>query len=162
MLKTRHLVPAFIPVFISALLNCVTVNDSQALATISFTADSSRCSESSGTCSLSVVLSNEINEPVSGYIDVISQSAVEGQDYAFPLPHTITFYPGEKIKIIDIQLFDDTIKESEKEVVFGLHALHGATEGMIIRHTLYLDDDSTDSYTILEQWFIDLTRIIHE
>ena len=116
-------------------------NDDPVPVTFGFASATSSVNEGAGSAVLPVALSTAQTSSVSVNFAITGGSATNGTDYTIT-SGTLSFAPGETLKLIPINVVDDTPVESNETVILTLSAPVGGTLTQTT-HTLTITDNDT-------------------
>jgi hypothetical protein len=122
-------------------------NDSPVPVSIGFAGTTSTAREESGSTGIPVALSTAQLSSVTVNFAVTGGTATSGTDYSFS-PGTLTFLPGETVKMVPLSILDDLPVESSETVILSLSSPSGASLSANITHTLTLTDNDAVSLSI--------------
>lgn len=125
----------------------INLTDDDPTPIINFSSTISSVSETAGTTSITVSLSNPSGTTISAII-AQSGTATNLTDYgasqgAVSLPGTIQLSPGETSTTIAISLLDDTLDENTETAVFTMSSPTNANLGSLTTHTMSISDNDT-------------------
>jgi hypothetical protein len=116
-------------------VHTVTLTDDDATPVVSFATDASAVHEADGTATVTVVLSQESNLPVSLLYSRVGGTANPGDDFTLPT-EALTFNPGTVSKTITVPIVADSVNEGDETVVIALGSPTNAGLGEPSIHTL--------------------------
>jgi regulation of enolase protein 1 (concanavalin A-like superfamily) len=119
------------------------------LPVIGFASPTSTGTEAQSPAMLPVSLSRASDEVVTvSYATTASGTASSSTDFT-PISGTLTFQPGETVKVISLTIINDAVAEVEKTVVLELSAPVGAMMSSTYRHTFTIQDDDVPVVTLV-------------
>jgi len=123
----------------------VTILDNDAPPTVSFTTSSSRGLEnvpSPGTVRVALSAASGLSITVRYSVSSIGTTASSTADFTLAAG-TLTFLPGETVKIIPLVLKNDTLREATETIRITLTGPVNATLGSLLTHDFSILDDDT-------------------
>lgn len=115
------------------------------LPTVQFTSATSSIAENAGTQTLTLSLSSASTSTVTVQVAIKTGDATDINNYT---TQTISFSPSETSKDLTIDITDDTVYESDEDIVFELLNPNNCTEGIVNEHTLTITNDDPIDCTI--------------
>jgi hypothetical protein len=108
--------------------------------TIQFSSDNYTVSETDGTASITVTLTNPATQEVTvAYVTSDDGTATAGHDYT-PISGTLTIATGERSNSFAVAIHSDTEAEEEETVSLALDNPTNATLGTLSNATLRITD----------------------
>ncbi|OYV06566.1 MAG: hypothetical protein CFE26_05615, partial [Verrucomicrobiales bacterium VVV1] len=128
----------------------LTINDNDAPLplTLGFAGSASSIAEDAGTADIAVALSAAQATPVTINYAVTGGTATIGTDYSIS-SGTLTFAPGETVKLVPNSLLDDLTVEPSETVILSLTGPSGAALNANSAHTLTLTDNDAVTLSIV-------------
>ncbi len=135
---------------ISTATHTLTINDNDAPVpvTLGFAGSSSSIAEDGGMADIAVALSTAQAIAVTVNYAVTGGTATNGADYSIS-SGTLTFAPGETVKLVPNSILDDLPVEPSETVLISLTSPSGATLNANSTHTLTVTDNDAVSLSIV-------------
>lgn len=114
---------------------------------VAFAQANSSFSENAGTVEVLVTLTAPAVATTTVEYAVSGGSATSPADFTLPAG-TVTFDVGESVKVIPVNLADDSLIESTETITIALSSPVGALSGSLTSHTLSIEDEDRPVVTV--------------